>query len=275
MQSSLIDKNTFLSFLSKKSENETSRLVWGILTYITLVYIHFGLAIAGFLPLWTFCIAVPMYIARWMIGLHEALHAIKLEDTNSLIMLHLLLVTPLSLGYREIRDIHMRHHAYTLTDKDPDIYHLRGNMLSGFILATFSPEISAYNWIRNKGVDKALLFGMLLRFVLFCIFVGSLGWLSLWYFIPVRIAYGTCMFAISFPLHRKNGAYGTFTPNFGILLETIMELYAGSTALNTLKYHDIHHDYPRISAQKLPVARHHYKPKRSSLAVDSAKTPLD
>jgi len=269
MQSTPINNSEFLSYLSKNSEDEITRLVWGILTYNALVYIHFGLAITGVLPLWTFCIAVPMYVARWMIGLHEALHIVKLEDTNSLIMLHLLLITPISLGYREIRDIHMRHHAYTLTENDPDIYHLRGNMLSGFILATFSPEISAYYWIRDKGVDKTLLLGMVLRLTLFCIFVGSLGWLSLWYFIPVRLAYGTCMFAISFPLHRKDGAYGTFTPNFGAWLETVMELYAGGAALNTLKYHDIHHDYPRISAQKLPVARYHYKPKRSSLAISS------
>jgi fatty acid desaturase len=201
-----------------------------------------------------------------MIGLHETLHVVKPEDINPIVWLQLLLVTPFSLGYREIRDIHMRHHAYAVTDKDPDLYHIRGNVVSGFILATLSPEISAYHWIRNQGVDVQLAVGMSLRFMLFSAFVWYLGWTSLWYFIPVRLAYGSCMFSISFPLHRKQGAYGTFTPRFGTLLETVMQVYCGRAALHTLSYHDIHHDYPRIAASKLPEARRFYVPKSSSLA---------
>lgn len=261
-----VNKST-LSYLSRNSESEVSRLGWGNVSYIFMTYIHFGLSIAGYLPLWTFCLASPMYVARWMIGLHEFLHVAKLEETNLLIKLHLLIVTPISLGYEEIRDIHMRHHAYTLTDKDPDLYLIRGNVVLAFFNAVFSPEISAYHWIQKKGIDQSLLLGMLLRLALFSLFVWSVGWLSLWYFIPVRLAYGTCMFAISYPLHHQQGSYGTFTPQFGKVLETLMEVYAGRAALYTLSYHDIHHDYPRIATLKLAVARQYYEPKPSSLAA--------
>jgi fatty acid desaturase len=266
MQTETISDKSALSSLAKSSGSEVNRLVWGNIAYIALVYIHFGLGVAGYVPLWTFCIAAPMYVSRWMIGLHDALHVVKPQDTNPIVNLHLLIVTPISLGYKEIRDIHMRHHGYTLTEKDPDLYLIRGNVFSAYLNAVFSPEISAYRWVRDNGIDRQLMFGMLLRFTLFSLFVWGLGWTSLWYFIPVRLAYGGCMFSISFPLHHKAGSYGTFTPQFGKFLETIMLVYFGRAALHTLSYHDIHHDYPRISALKLPEARRYYQPKPSSLA---------
>jgi fatty acid desaturase len=255
-----IPSKSLLSDLSKNTKHEINQLSRGNIIYIFLLYGHFALAIAGYLPLWTFCIAAPMYVSRWMIGLHEFLHVVKPEDANLFIRLQLLLVTPFSLGYREIREIHLRHHAYAVTERDPDLYLFRGGMITSFLYAVASPEISVYHWIRDKGVDQQLVLGMLVRLILFSLFVWNLGWLSLWYFIPVRLAYGSSMFSISFPLHRKDGAYGTFTPRFG-MGERLMQLYCGRAALHTLLYHDIHHDYPRISALKLPAARLHYTPK--------------
>lgn len=270
MHAQPLSDDAILAALSKNPEMDISRLEWTNLIYIVFVYAHFALGVFGFVPLWTFCIGAPMYVARWMIGLHEILHLLKPQDINPLIRLHLLIVTPFSLGYREVRDIHMRHHAYTVTDKDPDLYHIKGNFFTSFLTVLIQPEISAYHWVREKGFDRELALGMTLRFVLFTVFTISLGWTALWYFIPVRLAYGSCMFSISFPLHRQSGEYGTYTPKYGLFLETIMDVFFGRAALNTLSYHDIHHDYPRISAFKLPVARKYYRPKPSSLADRSS-----
>lgn len=264
MQQTMAAKSV-LGALSKNSADEIRQLLLGDVAYLSLVYIHFGICLAGFLPLWTFCVGAPMYVSRWMIGLHETLHIVRWEDTPLLIRLHLLIVTPISLGFKEIRDIHMRHHAYTLTEEDPDLYHIRASFVGGFVKATLSPEISAYHWIRDKGIDRQLGIGMAIRFTLFVLFVGSLGWTSLWYFIPVRLAYGACMFSISHFLHHKEGVYGTFTPRFGKFLDAVITVYFGPAALQTLCYHDIHHDHPRIAAFKLPEARQFYVPKPSSL----------
>lgn len=265
MNSQTAAAKTILASLSKNSHEEIRWLLFGDVVYLSLVYVHFAICLAGYLPLWTFCVCAPMYVSRWMIGLHETLHLVRWEDTPLLIRLHLLIVTPISLGFREIRDIHMRHHAYTLTEKDPDLYHLRGNTVAAFVKATFSPEIAAYHWLREKGIDKELGMGMALRFVFFMLLVGSLGWTSLWYFVPVRLAYGACMFSISHFLHHKHGTYGTFIPQFGKLLDSVITLYFGRAALQTLCYHDIHHDYPKIAASKLPEAREYYSPRPSSL----------
>jgi fatty acid desaturase len=265
MQSQTLAAKTALTTLSRNSKEEIRWLLAQDMIYLSLVYIHFGICLAGYLPMWTFCVGAPMYVSRWMIGLHETLHLVKLEDTPLLIRLHLLIVTPISLGYKEIRDIHMRHHAYTLTERDPDLYHIHASFIGGFIKATFSPEISAYHWIREKGVDRQLGIGMAIRFTLFVMLAGSLGWSSLWYFIPVRLAYGTCMFSISHFLHHDGGLYGTFPPKFNRLLGGFISVYFGRAAMQTLCYHDIHHDYPKIAAFKLPEARIYYTPRSTSL----------
>lgn len=266
MTAQTITDRSVLSVLSKNTAQELNRLIRWDIGYIVLMYIHFALGVAGYVPLWTFCIAAPAYVSRWMIGLHETLHAVKPEDIHPVIRLQLLLLTPFSLGYREIRDIHMRHHGYTLTENDPDLYLIRGNAFSAYLNAVCSPEISAYRWVRDKGGDGQLILGMMVRFALFSLFVWNLGWTSLWYFVPVRLAYGGCMFSISFPLHRKAGAYGTFTPHFGRFMKALTLVYFGRAALHTLSYHDIHHDYPRISALKLPEARLWYEAKPSNPA---------
>lgn len=264
MSQTLASKSVLTS-LSKNSVQEINFLLFRDVLYLLLVYAHLGAALAGHLPLWTFCVFAPMYVSRWMIGLHETLHQIRYEDTPLIIRLHLLIVTPISLGFREIREIHMRHHAYTLTERDPDLYHIRGGFVMAFVKATLSPEISAYYWIKNSGVDKELAAGMAIRFALFVQLVGMLGWDSIWYFIPVRLAYGACMFSISHFLHHSEGMYGTFPPNFGSVLDTLIKAYFGKAAWQTLCYHDIHHDYPKIAAFKLPEARHYYSPRPTSL----------
>lgn len=265
MQSETMAAKAALSMLSKNSSDEIRRLLAEDVIYLSLVYIHFGICLAGFLPIWTFCVGAPMYVSRWMIGLHETLHLVRWEDTNLLIRMHLLILTPISLGFKEIRDIHMRHHAYTLTEKDPDLYHIKASFVGGFIKATFSPEISAYHWIREKGVDQHLALGMTIRFGLFALIVGSLGMTSLWYLIPVRLAYGACMFSISHFLHHDGDLYGTFPPKFNSFLRIFIAFYFGRAALQTLCYHDIHHDYPKIAASKLPDAHGYYTPRPTSL----------
>lgn len=252
---------SYLSALSKNSEREKQKLIIENIFYLSIIYLHYAIAVSGLAPLWTFCFLAPIFVARWMIGLHDIMHICKPQDVNVIIWFHLLILTPLSLGYREMRDIHMRHHAYTVTEHDPDLYHIQGNIFSAYLNVLFSPELSFYYWVKEKGVDKQLLQGILIRLILFMCLVYWLGWMSLWYFIPVRLAYGTGMFSISYPLHRKDKKYGTFQPRLANWLKESMRICLGNAAINTLYYHDIHHDYPKIQAVKLPEARQFYSPK--------------
>jgi fatty acid desaturase len=244
------------------TDDEKKSIARDYILFEALIFIHFGLAIFGYVPLWTFCIAVFIYIPRWMIALHESQHFYTLQTINPITKHNLLVLTPFQLGYREMRDIHMRHHAYTAAEKDPEYYHIRGSWLSGYINVMFSPEQSVYFWIRDKGIDAELIRGMSIRFALFSALVVGFGWQSLWYFIPVRLAYGSCLFLFSYCLHRNNGEYGTFQVTYPAVLKKIMLFLYGPTLFPSISEHDIHHDYPLIAGHRLKAARPFYRPKR-------------
>jgi fatty acid desaturase len=228
-----------------------------------LTYLHFGLAIFGYVPLWTFCVAAFVYVPRWMIALHEAQHFYTPKTIPFLTKRNLLSLTPFQLGYREMRDIHMRHHAYAMSEKDPEYYHERGSWYAGYINAILSPELSVYFWIRDKGIDAELLKGMAIRFLVFTALVAGFGWQSLWYFIPVRLAYGTSLFLFSYGLHRRHEEEGTYRFAYPAVLRSVTVLLYGETLLHSVSHHDIHHDYPTIAGHKLTAARPFYVPKRS------------
>lgn len=250
------------SFLGM-SDNEKRSIARNYILFEALIYLHFGLAVFGYVPIWTFCLAVIVYIPRWMISLHEAQHFYTPKTINPITKHNLLILTPFQLGYREMRDIHMRHHAHTAMEKDPEYYHIRGSWLSGYINVMFSPEQSVYFWIRDKGIDAELIKGMSIRFALFAAVVAAFGWQSLWYFIPVRIAYGTCLFWFSYCLHRKSGAYGTFQARYPDIMRRVMVFLYGETLFQSITEHDIHHDYPGIAGHRLKAARAFYTPRRA------------
>jgi len=242
---------------------EKTAIARNYILFEILIYIHFTLASFEYLPMWSFVIAVFIYIPRWMISLHEAQHFYSPKTINLITRYNLLTLTPFQLGYREMRDIHMRHHAYTATPQDPEYYHIRGSWISGYLNVMFSPEQSVYFWIRDKGIDTELIIGMSIRLMVFSVIVLIFGWQSLWYFVPVRIAYGSCLFFFSYILHRKQGAYGTFKITYPILFQKLLRFLYGETLLQSVSEHDIHHDYPAIAGQRLAEARPYYQPRKS------------
>jgi fatty acid desaturase len=247
------------------SDKERKTIAWEYIIFEALTFIHFSLAFMGYVPYWTFCIAVFWYIPRWMIALHEQQHFCTPKNINIITRHNLLILTPFQLGYCEMRDIHMRHHAHGATEKDPEYYHIKGHWFAGFINVFFSPEQSVYFWLKEKKVDAELVRGMLIRFSLFVAIVAICGWQSLWYFIPVRLAYGSCLFFFSYCLHRKDGEYGTFSIQYPGFLRKLMHIFYGNTLLHSVSEHDIHHDYPRVPGNRLGEARPYYVPRRSAM----------
>lgn len=263
MDANSIYKPSDISAFYGMNDQEKFSIARNYIVFEALIYIHFLFAALGYVPLWTFVVAVFIYIPRWMISLHEEQHFYNAKTINPITKYNLLTLTPFQLGYREMRDIHMRHHAYTATPRDPEYYHICGSWLSGYINVMFSPEQSVYFWIRDKGIDAELVKGMAVRLAVFLAIAVGFGWQSLWYFIPVRIAYGSCLFFFSYVLHRKSGAYGTFKISYPTLFQKFVVLIYGETLLQSVSEHDIHHDYPLIAGHRLTEARPFYRPKKS------------
>lgn len=263
MHNESLNKTKNLSCFFGISDGERTSLAVEYIFYELLTYIHFLLAYFNFVPMWTFVIGVIVYIPRWMICLHEMQHHFTPKTINPITRLNLLSLTPLQLGFVEMRDIHMRHHAHPAKPQDPEYYHIKGHWLAGWINVMFSPEISTYHWLKKKKMDDEFKRGVSIRFILFVSLAFAFGWSFLWYLIPVRLAYGSCLYFFSYGLHRKNGDYGTFAIEYPLWLKIIASLVYGEKLLQSVSEHDIHHDYPTIPGQYLRASRPWYTPRAS------------
>lgn len=233
---------------------DARRLTWTPLICYGLLYGHFALCLAAWLPMWTFCLSAPILVVRWMLATHELMHLRDAREVDPLTRLMPLLLTPLSLGYREFLDIHRGHHRYMATPADPEYYQLRGNKLQGLLNAMSAPEQAFWRWLKHKGVDAELIVGASIRCALFVLLMALTGWDFLWYWIPVRLAYGASYFAFFYALHRRGKEYGVYRITLPAWAARLFALLFGREALLATQYHDIHHAQPRISAFRLPEA---------------------
>jgi fatty acid desaturase len=243
------------SYLS--SEADARYFVAVSLSALGLLYLHFLLVLAAWLPYWSFLLAVPIYVVRWMLSVHELFHVRTAEQVDPITRLLPLVLSPFTLGYKEMLDIHRQHHRHTAEPEDSEYYQLRGPAWIGFLNALFVPEQAFVRWLLRKRLDADLLKGMVIRFALFALLVGISG-AEFWaYFIPVRLSFGISNFSFFYCLHRQGGEYGTYPLPLPLWAERIFSFLFGEEAMLATCHHDVHHAHPRIAAHALAEARVH------------------
>lgn len=221
--------------------------------YLGLLYVHFGLAAFGLVPLWTLLLSAPILVVRWLLAVHELFHLRNERQVDAVTRLRPLMLTPFSLGYRELLDIHRRHHRYTATPDDPEYY----TRLVGFVNAMSAPEQAYARWLAYRRMDLSLLRDILARLILFAAMIAGTGWAFFGYWVPVRIAYGAAYFSFFYCLHRRAAEYGVYPLRFSPLTERLFAVLFGREALYATCHHDVHHANARVAALLLPQARHY------------------
>ena len=220
-----------------------------------LLYAHFLLTLPGWLPYWTFLCAAPVLVVRWMLSVHELFHLRTAARVDPVTRLLPLALSPFTLGYREMMDVHLRHHRLTATPEDSEYFQLRGPPWLGFVNALSAPEQAFCRWVAGRGMDRPLWSGMLARLGLF----GLLAWVAgaaFWaWWIPVRLALGVGNFSFFYLLHRRGGAYGTFPLDLPEWASRAFCLLFGREAMLATCHHDVHHAHPRVAVRHLPAAR--------------------
>ena len=250
---STLDKPAFEALYG--TDADASRLRLQSLLYNGLIYLHFGFALTGWLPLWTMLISAPVLVVRWMLATHELFHLRSETEVDFATRLLPLMLTPFSLGYREFLDIHRRHHRFTATPEDPEFFQIRGNKLAGFLNASTAPEQAYFRWLAKKGLDFPLLRDTAVRLTLFLGMIWLSGWAFLWYWLPVRLAYGASYFSFFYCLHRKGAEYGVYPLPLPAWAEKTFTALFGKEALLATCHHDLHHAHPRVNAFQLPSIR--------------------
>lgn len=245
------DARTWQAYFN--GDSDARRLTLTPILCLALLYGHFAVGVLGWVPLWTICLSAPILVVRWMLATHELMHIRSEQEVDWFTRLMPLLLTPLSLGYREFLVIHRGHHRHMATPEDPEYFQLHGNKLQGLLGAMTAPEQAFLRWLGREGMDAELLLGMLGRAVLFALLVYAAGGAFWWYWIPVRLAFGASYFAFFYALHRRGAEYGVYRVTFPSWLCGIYVVLFGREALLATTFHDIHHAQPRISAYHLPT----------------------
>lgn len=234
-------------------DSDARRLTLTPILCLSLLYGHFTAGVLGWVPLWTFCLSAPILVVRWMLATHELMHIRSAGEVDWVTRLMPLLLTPLSLGYREQLEMHRGHHRYMATPQDPEYYQLHGNKLQGLAGALTAPEQAFFRWLGREGMDAELVLGATVRAALFALLAYAAGTAFWWYWIPVRLAFGASYFAFFYALHRRGKEHGVYRVMLPVWFAKLFALLFGREALLATTFHDIHHAQPRISAFHLPT----------------------
>lgn len=219
---------------------------------LVLLYLHLSLAILGWVPSWSLCLSIPILVVRWMFAMHELFHLRTEREVDPLSRLMPLLLTPLSVGYREHLVMHGGHHRHMATPDDPEYFQLRGNKVAGFLNALTAPEQAFLRWVAIHGVDRELALGALLRLVLFVGLAWSSGPLFLWYWLTVRLAHALSFFSFFYLLHRRGAEFGVYRVTLPVWATRLYQILFGADNLTAITHHDLHHLHPRVAAHHLP-----------------------
>lgn len=235
------------------TEADARRLSQRILILFGILIAIAAAAVANLLPPWIISLTVPVVVVRWILLMHDLFHLRNASQVNFLIRLMPILLSPLSLGYREYQEIHGLHHRFMATPKDPEFYQIQGNKLWGFLNAMTSPEQAYIRWLGRHRVTGRFLAHSLFSLVLFGTIAVLAGWGFLWYWIPLRITYGVGYFVFFYCVHRRGKEFGVYSLHFPPLVERVMVWIFGREAVCEICYHPAHHAYPRVAPQYLPL----------------------
>ena len=225
-----------------------------IITITLAIYVCFALFTLGMVNVWWMIVLSSLLVTHWMITFHELLHLKKPEELDYITRLFLIPFSPFNLGYREYRDIHMRHHLYTATSKDPDAFHILGGSLKAFFGALTQHEQASFRYIRSNGVSLELGIMMFVRFSVFSglLFISPQEFLLWW--TVLRVTYTINDFVFFHFVHYRSGVAGTFSiPLPSFLLYPALLIYGKDVVYGTM-YHDTHHEHSMIAARYLRVA---------------------
>ena len=220
--------------------------------YLVGIYLVLGLTLAGLLPIWPLFLLIPPLYVRAALTAHELMHICKASQVPLLHRLMMILEAPVCLGYREHRDIHLRHHQAAATERDPEFFQIRGGHLRALWGAMLSPEWSVVKYLRERGPSWRLALEASVRLAVFALAAWWNPWVFLAYWVTIRLSVGLSAYVFHHALHYRGGRYGTYRLQPPALLDRVGRLLLGTEATLILYEHPAHHRWQQVKAMRLP-----------------------
>lgn len=220
---------------------------WSVALYLLLTCALVGWVHPGVLAL-----AVPLVYVRLALSLHETFHRHRPEQLGIWLRLAALLETPLALGYREHRVLHLLHHRYCGAAGDPERPLIDNPAALAFLHALVVPERSFVRWVRERGIDGRLARETALRALLFGVALAVDPAVFLVYLVALRLSIAIAGFVFHHLLHARQGRIGTYALPGGPRVFHLGCLLFGSEPMRILARHRAHHLWPRSDLESLP-----------------------
>jgi hypothetical protein len=217
-----------------------------------MIYALLAAALAGLVPAWIFPLALPLLYVRLSLALHELMHVRTAARVSWFHRLAMIFDTPLGLGYREHRAIHLRHHRHAATARDPELFQIEGGHARALACALISPEYAAWRWVRECGISPALRREALVRAAVFTSLAVLDPLVFLAYWATLRVCVGGASFVFHHVMHSRGGALGTFgVPSVPAAALGGMRALFGLEPVTIVSEHRAHHRHPNVRARDL------------------------
>ncbi|PAW91057.1 MAG: hypothetical protein B9S33_01040 [Pedosphaera sp. Tous-C6FEB] len=240
------------------SEREARSYQWVSLGLLLAIYVLLAGWLAGRLPVWVLVTAVPILYVRCALVVHELMHVRGAAEVFWIQRLMMILDSPMCLGYREYRDIHLRHHRHAGTEVDPEFFQIRGGHLRAFLNALLATEIAFVHLVRERGMAGELAWLATVRALVFFGLLFAFPAAFLVYLVTIRLVIGVSNFLFHHATHARAGSYGNFPLRPPRWVDKAFCLLAGTALRHILFEHDSHHAWQQVKAERLPGLLDHF-----------------
>lgn len=185
---------------------------------------------------------------------HELIHTSESNyKWNYLLRINLHVYTPFTLGFNDIRKVHIAHHSYTNGNKDPDYPCVKGGRIRSFLSLAFLPEVQFFGVIKHKMWDRESLITYPIRIALLIGYIALIGLEDylLLYLLATKVAYSIAFYLFSSEAHTNDNGEKEGVVNLDGPTPFLSKLFIGPYAYNIAHLHATHHAYPWVSGRKL------------------------
>jgi hypothetical protein len=213
----------------------------------------------SYIPIWMMIAVNVLVYPGVYLRAHDIGHSVR-ANRYGLFARFIPVASPIWGGTRLFTKIHLEHHAYLGTAKDPWLPFYSGHPLRALFFNFIEPEYSCRNFIRRYGVDRELAVNFLFNISLLAAGFLLFQWIYLIHLVSMRLVHTTAIFFFNFYTHRQSlsadapvGVYER-EKDLGFLLPVVRLLW-GRDLLDGLIFHNRHHCLGQIH---VPVQKYKY-----------------